>query len=292
MKPNILVAALMVVFSGWACADEKEDAAATAKQKAAAEELWKKMEFEKTPALVESKNFLIYSRLTEARSKALSSLLEKHLATAIKGLKFAADEKPWKGKLAVFVLPDRTDFVNFMRKSQKRSPKDGETTFGSLAGDEPMLVIGESDQRVTPENLTAYELSLSLLKRKIGAGEPPDWVADGFARATAYRAANPMVKGKGFKIPIAPFSVLWSEEATAEQKSAYAAYIVDYLAYGPGSDMMGNLLNAIRPGENGDTPSADAILKAVGGGDWTALEIYARKWTKPPAPKTPPKKKP
>ena len=71
MKLHSICAALIstALVGGWLRADEKDDAAATAaKQKAAAEDLWKKMEFEKSPALVESKNFLLYSRLPDARS--------------------------------------------------------------------------------------------------------------------------------------------------------------------------------------------------------------------------------
>lgn len=292
MKSHAFCTALVVAaaLSSSLVADEKDDAA---KQKLAAEALWQRMEFEKAPALVDSKNFMLFSRLPEARSKALSTALEKHLVTALKGLKFDNNEKPWKGKLAVFVLPERSDFVNFMRKSQKRSPNDGEVTFGVIAGDEPMIVIGEPAQAgVKPETLATYELAQSLLKRKMGAGEPPDWVADGFARATASRAANPATKGKAFKIPNAPFSVLWSDQATAEQKSAYSAYVLDYLAYGPGNDLMASFLTAIRPGENGEVPTPEQTLKTLSG-EWTVFEYYARKWTKTAAPKpaTPPKKK-
>lgn len=285
---GVIIATLFAASS--LTADEKDDG--LAKQKEVAGELWKKMEFTKEPTLVESKNFLLYSRLPEARTKSLSGTLEKHLATLHKALKFEATESVWKGKLAVFVLPDRSDFVSFIRKSQKRSPRDGEVTFGTIAGNEPLLVIGEPDQpRQTPENLATYELAVSLLKRKMGAGEPPDWVADGLVRATAYRVANPGLKTRGFKAPVAPFSTLWSEQASPELRSSYAAYVVDYLVYGPGADLLSNFLSAIRPGENGATPSGDAIFKTLTG-DWATFEVYARKWIKPAATKpTTPKKK-
>lgn len=290
MKPltlGIVVSAIMLLSCGLR-ADEKAET--IAKQKAAAESLWKKMEFEKTPALVESSHFLLFSRLPEARTKTLSSQLERNYATAIRGLKFDKDEKPWSGKLAIFVLGDNSDFVNFMRRAQKRSPREGEVVFVSIAGDEPLMVIGEPESTITPENQAVYELSISLLKRKMGAGDPPDWVAAGFARATAYRTGNPNAKTRGFKTPIAPFSALWSDQASAELRYATGAYIVDYVAYGPGNSMLTNFLSAIRPGENGEAPGAEQILKTTGG-DAALFELYARRWTKPAAPKTPPKKK-
>jgi hypothetical protein len=202
-------------------------------------------------------------------------------------LKFDSNEKPWNGKLAVFVLGNNSDFVNFIRRSQKRSPREGEVVFVSIAGDEPLMVVGEPEASVTPENQAAYELSISLLKRKMGAGDPPDWVAAGFARATSYRTANPTSKARGFKIPVAPFSALWYDQATSEQKYAIGAYIVDYIVYGPGNGMLSNFLSAIRPGENGDTPGAEPILKTTGG-DAALFELYARRWIKPPTPKKKP----
>jgi len=95
-------------------ADEKSDT--LAKQKAAADANWKKLEIPNASPMVETPHFLIYSRQSEAKAKALGATLDKVFATATKALKYDDKDRPWPGKLAIYLVPERSQFVDFMRK--------------------------------------------------------------------------------------------------------------------------------------------------------------------------------
>jgi hypothetical protein len=270
-------------------ADEKS--AALEKQKAAAQANWKKMEFEKPAPMVETTHFLLFAQTPEARSRALGSGMDRMYAVMLKALDYKGDDRPWPGKLPVYVFSDRTEFVTFMRKVVKKSPKEDESSHFAFKAEDSLLVVGMPRTGSVDADLEAkHQLAAAILERKMGAGEPPDWVSQGFADASIYRAANPTSKGKGrWTMPNAPVMEIWGEKLSPKARQDYAAYIIDYLAYGPLADQFSNFVGALRPDENGNTPSVDAAFKAINV-DATTLQNYARAWTKPKAAPTKPKK--
>lgn len=276
------VTAIAMIFSSLLFADEKSDM--LAKQKAAADENWKKMEFGKSASTAETPNFLIYSRLPEAKTKALGAALDKLFLTAAKALKYTDKERPWPGKLVVYVVPDRNDFVSFMRKIVKKSPSEDDVSFSEVRGDDAMLVVGAPKvDQVEPEEQAKSELATLLLKRKMAAGEPPAWVAIGFANASIHRAATKS------RVPVrppagVPLNYLWIDGANPKVLSNYATYVVDYLAYGPMADSFDTFVGALRPGENGMAPAMKEVLESIKMNEMT-LEYCARRWMKPPTPK-------
>jgi hypothetical protein len=143
---------------------------------------------------------------------------------------------------------------------------------GSAAGSKNL----PENQEVIQEMLTV------LLKRKMGAGDPPSWVSVGFARATAYRVSNPGSKAKpsAYRPADVPLAEIWGEKVPAKTRESYAAYIIDYLAYGPLSDQFGLFVAGLRPDEGTNGPSVDAALKAINM-DADTLAYNARLWIKP-----------
>src|SRR5688572_22412068 len=119
--PFTVAFALCVALAPPSVADET--AAAVAKQKQAAESNCKMLQ--PAPlARAESASFLLYGSVPESRLKGLATTLERHLATAAKGLQLEKDARPWTGKLAVYVIADRSQFRSFVRQIEKRSPDD------------------------------------------------------------------------------------------------------------------------------------------------------------------------
>ena len=288
--PTALV--ILVLFARATRADEKADI--LAKQRASAEAKWKKMAFEKMPPLVETANFLFCTRLNEAKAKALTTALEKQYPAMLKALKFDAESPPWPGKLAVFIFTDRDEFTEFQRKVEKRSPKEDEAAFFDFKGEESQLVIGvpRGGKSEQPEADARHELAKALLARKMRSGEPPGWIVLGFAEAAAYRAANPKATGRNpaWKVPALPLATLWTEDIPAKSRLTYAAYVIDYLAFGPLAERFPSFVTALRPDENERAPSMDEALKAINL-DTPTLELCARNWVKPNAPPaTKPKK--
>ena len=213
--------------------------------------------------------------------------MEQIHATATKALKYTDKDRPWPGKLAVFLLKDRAEFVDFMRHTVKKSPGEDDASFGEVRGDDAILIVGmPKGERVDPEEQAKSEFTTMLLKRKMGAGEPPAWVHIGFAHASAHRA---IAKSRVTVRPpaSAPLSYLWADGANAQAKHNYATYVIDYMAYGPLSDSFATFVEALRPGENGMSPSMKTVLESIKL-DEATLEIAARRWIKPPAVKPKP----
>ena len=128
----------------------------------------------------------------------------------------------------------------------------------------------------------------------MGAGDPPTWVAGGFARATAYRVANPNSRGKpsGYGPANVELKEIWGDTLPAEIRYKYGAYIIDYLAYGPLADQFPQFVTGLRPDEGTNGPSVEVALKGINL-EPDALAYWAQKWQKPkeePKPKEKPKK--
>jgi hypothetical protein len=295
VKARFLLAlsiSLLLAPIGAVYADEKDDLAK--KQKEAALEKWKKLEQEKTPTPVITANFLIMANQPEAKSKALADTLERYFKVATHALKSDEKDHPWNGQLAVFLV-EWPEFKILMRKAAQRSPERDETSFSVFSGDEPTLGISTpSGAKGLPENQDVIQEMLTvLLQRKMGAGTPPPWVSIGFAKATAYRVANPGSKNKpsGYGPANADLKEIWGENLPAKTRYSYGAYIIDYLAYGPLSDQFSLFVAGLRPDEGTNGSSVDAALKGINL-DADALAYNARLWTKPkeaPKPKDPKK---
>jgi hypothetical protein len=264
-------------------ADEKDDALAKQKETAAAN--WKRLDFKDAAPPVETANLIVYAHLPEAKAKPLAAGFEKFYTAALKPLKYGGMEMPWPGKLAVYVLPERDQFVEFMRKIAKKSPGEDETGFSAIAGDMAYVVVGAprvGGSEVEERGKT--EIGAVLLRKKMGGADPPDWLIAGFAKATTSRIARPTAKAA--TAPPVPFKALWEEQVDAKSKQKIATYLVDYLAYGPASDVFPDFINALKSDETTKSTWKDAYDAVKM--DETTLEAYARAWKKPPGARSAP----
>jgi len=260
-------------------ADEKDDT--LVKQKAAAQGHWTKMEFKKPGApMLETPNLIVYSRLTEAKTKALAAALDKAYVAATKALQYDSKDVPWPGKLAVFVLPERDEFVEFVRKVSRKAPGEEDTGYSNVSGDVAMIVAGAPRVGTQDaEDEVRAGMTTLLLKRKMGGGTPPDWLASGFARATAARVAKPTAKAMA-NTPAIAFRELWQNRLAAKDKAILATPLIDYLAYGPGAGMFGDFVGALRADDGDQTPSLKDAAEAIKL-DEASLEALVRYWRKP-----------
>jgi hypothetical protein len=272
-------------------ADEKDDALAMQKETAAAN--WKKMNFKDAAAPVETANLIVYARLPEAKTKALAANLDKFYAAALKPLKYGGAELAWPGKLAVYILPDRSEFVDFMRKAAKQPPGEDQAGYSAVNGDVAFAVIGAARAGTAGdlEERARAEVGAALLRKKMGGGDPPEWLTTGFARATTSRVTKPTAKAT--TAPPVAFRLLWEDEVDAKSKAKIATYLIDYLAYGPAPELFPEFVGALKSDETTKATwmTAYEAIKM----DEQELEAYARAWKKKPAgakpaPTTKPKK--
>jgi hypothetical protein len=262
--------------------DAKKDAA---RQRAAAEANLKKAGFART-TVVESKHFIVATTLPEPRARALGAAFDRIAPIARKALKLDEMDAPWKGKLAVYYLPDGADFNAFIRAVVVSQP---EGIHYSLRSDEPFLVDpAESPAKSTEADQLSRSSAIvagAFLRARASGAAVPEWLAAGFGRVTAmraeggtarrllaYRSAARALANKGARP-----TDLWSESPPAGAE-VLANSLADYLAYGPGSSSFPKLLRGLSPDENGNQPNIAAAFEAAGWKDLAMLEAAWRKW--------------
>jgi len=256
-----------------------------AKQKDAAVANMKKAGFART-TIISSKNFLITTTVSEEKAKALGTALDRVAPIARKVLKFDDKDEPWKGPLAIYYLPEGSDFKTFIRTVVVSQPQGAHF---SLRSEEPFIV----DPAEGPANATEAEqlthaagiVAEAYLRARAGSAELPEWLTGGFGRVTAlraeglaarrytaYRSAARALANKGGKP-----TELWSESPPVGA-DVLANSLVEYLAYGPGAANFGKLIGGLRPDENGNQPGVQAAFEAAGWKDLAMLEAAWRKW--------------
>jgi hypothetical protein len=285
-----LAASLLASLDSPAPAQDAKAKEIAAKQKAIAAANLKKAELAK-PALAETDHFLVATTLPEDKAKALGAVLEKVVPLARKALQYEEKEEAWKGKLAVYVLPEGRDFKSFIRTVVVAQP--GGVHY-DVRADEPFVVdpvdvptkATEADQFAN----SAAVVAAAYLKARGSTASLPDWLTGGFGRVTAMRAEGPnsqryqkykaaaktaAVGGKTGKPPA--IAELWAETKPANAE-VLANSFAEYLAYGPGAANFVKLVYGFRPDENGNPPSAQQAFEAAGWKDMAMLEAAWRKW--------------
>jgi hypothetical protein len=277
-----LAAGVAALESRLAAQEAKVDAA---KQKAVAVENLKKAGLAK-PTVVETNQFIVATMLSEEKAKALGAALEKVVPVARKSLEFEAKEEAWKGKLAVYYLPDSRDFKNFVRTVVVAQP--GGVHY-DVRADEPFVVdpvevslkATEADQFAN----AAANVAGAYLKAKGSSALLPEWLVGGFGRVTAMRAEGVNSKrylaykttAKGLANKGAKPTELWAETKPANAE-LLANSFAEYLAYGPGAPNFVKLVYGYRPDANGNPTSPEAAFEAAGWKDLAMLETAWRKW--------------
>ncbi len=284
----LCVAALAATFERPVNAQDSK--AILAKQKEEVQSNLKKVDLGKT-TVVETENFIVVATLPEDKTKALGAALEKVVPLARKALQYEPKEEAWKGKLAVYFLPESRDFKGFMRSALQVKP---EGVYYDVRTDNPMVVdpvevpakSTEADQFSNAASVVAG----AYLKARGSTANIPDWLRIGFGKATALRAqglnstryqnykksAKDVATGAKGGSP-AEIADVWGENKVPNAE-ILAANVVEYMAYGPGAPNFLKLVYGFRPEENGNSPSVAQALEAAGWKDVPMLETAWRKW--------------
>jgi hypothetical protein len=239
-----------------------------AKQKQTAEAILKALQVAPV-ARAESSNFLLFGTIPETRLKGLAASLDKQYSIARKGLQFAKDEKPWTGKLAVYVFVDRGQFRSFIRQIEKRSPDDAELTTANVTGDAPHMAIGpvQGKDAVTLETQAGNQLATAVLSARARGAPLPEWLTLGFERATAAHAANTVASVRK-RVPRQlagryKAGDAWNDTLSLDQRLPLATAVADFLFYGKGVAKPGAFVLAFRPDDEKPMKTTADALEAV-----------------------------
>ena len=274
-------------------ADEKRDAEAAKQKETATANL--KVAGVGTATFAGTEDLLVFTPSTEAKTKATAATLQKTYSTASKALDIGKDA-PWAGKLTVVVLPDRKSFGAYVRDLERRRLDSGDASSIVVRGATPTVVqgvtLGEkpTEAQVTADTAASVATALLLTRVASASGENdtrlPQWLRTGFGRAAATRAEGPTkasvlrTKAKGLftKGKVVAFKVadLWGE-TPPKDLDTLATGVVDYLAFGPDAAKFPAFVQAFRPTEENQNPTAESAVTAAG---WKAdvLDANWKKW--------------
>ncbi|MEJ5275962.1 MAG: hypothetical protein WHU94_08640 [Thermogemmata sp.] len=251
--------------------------------------------------VVETPHFLFASTLEGGKVQAMQGPLEKLVPVARSALALPGDEMPWAGKLAICYLPEPRDFRTFVREVLREQP---ERVHYRLNAEAPLLVtsgqaIGAATEAERQQVVLA-QVAEAFLRGRYPQSQFPAWLTCGFGRVCLLRA-------DGLKSPryaayrkqvlqlirenrLKPSDLLG--EQLPERGEVLANSFVEFLAFGPEANNFPALLSGFRPDENGQVPSAVALLERLGLVG-TAFEERWRNWVlgKLPAPKKDPVRK-
>lgn len=257
-------------------ADDAENA--LRRQKAAVAENLKQLQVGAV-ATVETPDLLLTGTLPEARLRPLGQTLQRQYATAYKALQFGED-KPWLGKLTVYVFADRGQFRSFVRQVERRSPDEDESGSHDVKSEAPFVAVGpgKGKDAATPEAQAGLDLAGALLASRVKVVQLPGWLVEGFGRATVTQGTPAAASRKAQVVRLGRAARdAWNDALPAEQRPAVWAAVADYLFYGKGLISVGDFLLGFRPDEEKPvktTPDALAAAKLTP----EKLEVGFAKW--------------
>ena len=291
LPTRLLVLTFAIGFVTFGTSAPAQDAKATiARQKETIVANLKKADITQT-TIFETDHYFIVSALPEEKAKALGAVLEKAVTLARKSLQYDVKDEVWKGKLAVYYLPEGRDFKSFIRSVIMMKP---EGVHYDVRSDAPFVVDPvEVPGKATESEMfatTAADVAAAYMKARGTTANIPDWLRIGFGKATALRAEgvnstryqNFKKQAKSVAVgskgnPPAAIGDLWAENRLANTETLAASF-VEYMAYGPGAENFLKLVYGFRPDENGNPVSVAQAFEAAGWKDTAALEKAWQKW--------------
>lgn len=227
----ILAIGLLVGSLPFAGARDTADA-----QRKLAEEQWKELLSDKSPAFLETEHFLLYGTVTPKVLDDCGKTAEKALPIIRRTLRL--DKKPaWKGKPVIFLLRERGEFGSIERNLAKRNPdREDRGSFFHLPQWSLVTVGPPATSKSLPYDLeTVQYVAAAALTKEYGENLP-EWLVSGYGRSIAYRIApkafteerqlaQRFLSGKHLR------DVL-SGNLTREEGPVLNASLVDFLANG------------------------------------------------------------
>jgi hypothetical protein len=267
----VLVVALVGV-AAWGADPAEEAKAKVLEQKKKAEANWETAgagDF----AHLETKHLLVYaSRSLEKQLPAIGAVLEKQFDLAWGALQFEDKKDDLPGKVTVYLFASREPFTAFVRRVEKRRVMQEDEGTYSASDDDLRAAASPPRKGGFPvEAMGGEQIADLLMARKAGKNTPlPSWLLSGFGRATycrAYPSSKVVLDDRKLAAKLARSRAaadVWNGTADAAEMDTLAGSVVDFLAYGPGSNKFPSFVVGFQPGENMDSRTAAQAMETAG----------------------------
>jgi len=232
---------------------------------------WKRAFEKDPPEPAETKHLLIFGTVPGKTLKEVGEALEAHFELAHKALEMDDKRDMWKGKLTVFLIPEKADYDKFIRRVERRYPEEGEHGSAVVRSDEPHVVAGPPRAADGPpaDAHAGEQVAIALMIKKVNA-DLPFWVRSGFGRATAMQAATPEKRAQEYRKALGYIQVkkrtaadAWGGRLETAEAPVVRGTVLAYLAYSGRTAKFVPFLMAFRPTEERPEPTTADALKSV-----------------------------
>ncbi len=249
-------------------------------------------------AMMEVDNFRFYGSIAKEKATPLAKALARYASTTTKLARYKDDDKPWQGKLTVFVIAERAKYATFVRNNEERRAEGDEKSSMSAKGDTPYVAI--TTEGLKPgemETKLIEELEGAILSRKVGAtAKFPAWFTEGFHKLVSLKT-NPATYTQfknSVKAKLSPKGMwagielryitgeLWPTDRKLDLKDELTlrTSFVDYLLNGLTDAKSEMVLNSFRVTDEMPMPGVmglAAIVEVKEGESWMTKVEYAWK---------------
>ena len=150
-----------------------------------AESIWKRVASRETAESVSTENLYLYGNASKTRLEELAAQGEEQVKALTERYKLPAGEKPWRGKLIVFVAKTRFDYTEFNTVLMNRQTPPGVSGHAQVTAnfDSAYVAMVDTGSTDNADSLNGTRLLKSLLAQawliRDGANVP-DWMQQGF----------------------------------------------------------------------------------------------------------------
>jgi hypothetical protein len=271
-RDTLLAVLLCLALSAGGGADDKADEALV-KQKKAVAENWDKLAAGEMATHETEHLLLVAPKEQQKKLKGLGEQLEKYHDAAAK-LLFGDKDRPWAGKLAVYVFDQPETYDAFVRRVEKRRLLGEENGTYAAEDDAPHVAVcpPRTPQDPAADLQAGQHVAMVVLARKAGAKTPlPAWLKNGFGRATLARVAPSAKTVAADRRKIVLYvgrnnrnlTDVFNGALEGEEATLLGASAADFLTYGPGRPKLAKLLEGFKPGENGEPKSIYQALETA-----------------------------
>ncbi len=261
---------LSLLFVSFLRANEKDEE--VAKQKTKALEILKKCDIT-DPVLIETQDLIVCGPVPEGKLKTMGAAVQKQYTAAFKVLKFEPTEPPLKGKLTVYVFPERKPYSFFVNEVVGERLEKDDRSHADGRNDQPYVAVSvlPAEKPTDLEAEASVQAAAALFQVKAGPARLPTWMKAGFVRAMKMRnnpAAAAGDRDTIRRVILAKYKAAdaWTPPAdiSAREKQLLAASLTEYLVFGPESAKLGKLLSAFRTAEGDPIASVPDALNGAG----------------------------
>ncbi|GAB5441206.1 MAG: hypothetical protein Fues2KO_15550 [Fuerstiella sp.] len=237
-----------------------------------AKELWERVSPRQNAESVTTDNLYVYGNAPQSRLQQIADWGEAKVTQLTEQYELPAGEKPWRGRLIVFVGKERFDYTEFntvlMNRQTPRTVSGHAVVSNNFA--DAYIAMHDVGDDATDQQLPAQQLTNSLIAQAFlmrSGGSLPDWLQQGFGllesgadQTSPYFQALPQTAGQALSSVAQPATLFDNGTFSPDEVGAVGYLLTRFLVKNGGMQKLGQFVQAYQQNRN----SGQAIQAAYG----------------------------